>query len=112
MSRPGCRRAASPGSMISPPLPSAQLFPAVVATQIVAVFDVRLRHSGDALPWTLVGIVWAYVVVWTILTDLVHSVASSGDAADRAQHGSALITSWGHGSAAFSRNYGTALRLS
>jgi hypothetical protein len=37
MSRPGCRRAASPGSMISPPLPSAQLFPAVVATQIVAV---------------------------------------------------------------------------
>jgi len=24
-----------------------------------------------ALPWTLIGIVWAYVIVWTILTDLV-----------------------------------------
>jgi H+-transporting ATPase len=23
------------------------------------------------LPWPLIGLVWAYVIVWTILTDLV-----------------------------------------
>jgi H+-transporting ATPase len=61
----------SRGSIISPPLPSAQLFLAIVATQIVAVVMCAFGILVPALPWTLIGIVWAYVIVWTILTDLV-----------------------------------------
>jgi H+-transporting ATPase len=59
------------GSIISPPLPSAQLFLVIVATQIVAVLMCAFGILVPALPWTLIGIVWAYVIVWTILTDLV-----------------------------------------
>jgi H+-transporting ATPase len=61
----------SRGSMISPPLPAAQLFLAIVATQIAAVLMCAFGILVPALPWTLIGIVWAYVIVWTILTDLV-----------------------------------------
>jgi len=61
----------SRGSMISPPLPAAQLFLAIVATQIVAVLMCAFGILVPALPWTLIGIVWAYVIVWTMLTDLV-----------------------------------------
>ncbi|HKN28982.1 MAG TPA: hypothetical protein VJY34_14280, partial [Roseiarcus sp.] len=55
----------------SPPLPAAQLFLAIVATQIVAVLMCAFGILVPALPWTLIGIVWAYVIAWTILTDLV-----------------------------------------
>src|SRR5271157_3371850 len=61
----------SRGSIVSPPLPAAQLFLAIVATQIVAVLMCAFGILVPALPWTLIGIVWAYVIVWTILTDLV-----------------------------------------
>jgi H+-transporting ATPase len=61
----------SRGSMISPPLPSAPLFLAIVATQIVAVLMCAYGILMPALPWSLIGIVWAYVLVWTVLTDLV-----------------------------------------
>jgi H+-transporting ATPase len=74
----------SRGSIISPPLPSAQLFLAIVATQIVAVLMCAFGVLVPALPWTLIGIVWAYVIVWTILTDLVklafyHFMASAAE---------------------------------
>ncbi len=61
----------SRGLIFSPPLPSAPLFLAIVATQIVAVLMCAFGVLVPALPWTLIGIVWAYVIVWTILTDLV-----------------------------------------
>jgi H+-transporting ATPase len=61
----------SRGSIVSQPLPSAQLFLAIVATQIVAVLMCAFGILVPALPWTLIAIVWAYVIVWTILTDLV-----------------------------------------
>ena len=64
----------SRGPMISPPLPSAPLFLAIVATQIVAVLICAYGILVPALPWTLIGIVWAYVIAWTILTDLVKLV--------------------------------------
>ena len=61
----------SRGSIVSSPLPAAQLFLAIVATQIVAVVMCAFGILVPTLPWTLIGIVWAYVIVWTILTDLV-----------------------------------------
>ena len=58
-------------SMILPPWPSAPLFLAIVATQVVAVLMCAYGVLVPALPWALIGVVWAYVVVWTILTDVV-----------------------------------------
>ena len=58
-------------ALILPPWPSAPLFLAVVATQIVAVLLCAYGVLVPALPWELIGVVWAYVIVWTILTDIV-----------------------------------------
>jgi H+-transporting ATPase len=58
-------------AMFLPPWPSAPLFFAIVATQIVAVLMCAYGMLVPALPWALIGVVWAYVVVWTILTDVV-----------------------------------------
>ncbi len=58
-------------AMILPPWPSAPLFLAIVATQVVAVLMCAYGVLVPALPWALIGVVWAYVVVWTILTDVV-----------------------------------------
>ncbi len=58
-------------AMILPPWPSAPLFFAIVATQIVAVLMCAYGVLVPALPWALIGVVWAYVIVWTILTDIV-----------------------------------------
>ncbi len=57
--------------MLAPPWPSAPLFLAIVATQIVAVLMCAYGVLVPALPWPLIGVVWAYVIVWTILTDIV-----------------------------------------
>src|SRR5208337_1781365 len=57
----------SRGLIFSPPLPSAPLFLAIVATQIVAVLMCAFGVLVPALPWRLIGIVWAYVIVWTVL---------------------------------------------
>jgi H+-transporting ATPase len=64
----------SRGSMISPPLPSAPLLLAIVATQIAAVLTCAYGVLVPALPWGLIGIVWVYVIGWTIITDLVKLV--------------------------------------
>jgi H+-transporting ATPase len=61
----------SRGSMIGQPLPSAPLFLAIVATQIVAVLICAYGILVPALSWTLIGIVWLYAIAWTILTDIV-----------------------------------------
>ena len=53
------------------PYPSWPLFGAIVATQVVAVLMCAYGVLVTALPWELIGFVWAYVIVWTILTDLV-----------------------------------------
>jgi H+-transporting ATPase len=61
----------SRGWMISPPLPSAPLLLAILATQIVAVLMCAFGILVPALSWTFIGIVWLYVIAWTILTDIV-----------------------------------------
>ncbi|MFO1037267.1 MAG: plasma-membrane proton-efflux P-type ATPase [Geminicoccaceae bacterium] len=58
-------------SVVMPPYPSAPLFIAIVATQVIAVLMCAYGVLVPALPWELIGLVWAYVLVWTILTDLV-----------------------------------------
>lgn len=58
-------------SIFRPLYPSWQLFLAVVATQIVAVLLCAAGVLVTPLPWALIGLVWAYVLVWTVLTDAV-----------------------------------------
>ena len=62
---------------ILPPLPSAPLFVAIVATQIVAVLMCAYGVLVPALPWPLIGVVWAYVLAWTVLTDIVKLIFHS-----------------------------------
>ncbi len=70
-------------AMVLPPWPSAPLFFAIVATQIVAVLICAYGVLVPALPWALIGVVWAYVIGWTILTDIVKLIFNAVTAAPR-----------------------------
>ena len=74
----GLARKLDPGAIAAP------LFFAIVATQIVAVLMCAYGVLVPALPRALIGVVWAYVIVWTILTDVVKLVFNSATA-DRKQ---------------------------
>ncbi|WP_170153321.1 plasma-membrane proton-efflux P-type ATPase [Roseiarcus fermentans] len=68
------------GSMFAPPWPSAPLFLAIVATQVVAVLMCAYGVLVPALPWALIGVAWAYVIGWTIVTDVVKLIFNRTDA--------------------------------
>ncbi|MGE4372738.1 MAG: plasma-membrane proton-efflux P-type ATPase [Xanthobacter sp.] len=59
-------------SLFFPPYPSAPLFLAIVGTQIVAVlicaFGIGLVPP---LPWLMIGLVWAYILIWMVVMDWV-----------------------------------------
>ena len=76
-------------SIFLPPYPSWQLFGAIVATQVVAVLLCAFGVLVTALPWQLIGFVWAYVLVWTVLTDLVKLAYYRYGPPSRAEHGAA-----------------------
>ena len=59
------------GSLFVPPYPSAPLFLAIVGTQIVAVLMCAFGVLVPQLPWPLIGLVWAYVLVWMVVLDIV-----------------------------------------
>lgn len=59
------------GSIFLPLYPSWQLFLAVVATQIVAVLLCAYGILVTQLPWEVIGLVWLYVLIWTIVIDFV-----------------------------------------
>jgi H+-transporting ATPase len=53
------------------PHPSWPLFAAIVATQAVAVAMTGFGWLVPPLPWKLIGYVWAYIVIWMFVQDLV-----------------------------------------
>src|SRR5436305_12413039 len=59
------------GPLWKPPYPSSRLFLAIVATQIVAVLMCSQGWLVPALPWAIIGLVWAYNIVWMIVQDIV-----------------------------------------
>lgn len=59
----------APGSIFSKPFPSSTLFLAIVGTQIVAILMCLFGILVPALPWQLIALVWAYVLVATLVTD-------------------------------------------
>jgi H+-transporting ATPase len=58
------------GSLFQPPYPSAPLFLAIVGTQVVAVLMCAFGVLVPALPWLMIGLVWAYVLVWMVVMDI------------------------------------------
>jgi len=54
---------------LRPPLPSWQLFGAIVATQIFAVLMTGFGWFVPALPWRYIGLVWLYNLVWLLFLD-------------------------------------------
>jgi len=51
------------------PLPSWQLFTAIVATQAVAVLLAGFGWLMPAIPWSIIGIVWVYNLIWMVFQD-------------------------------------------
>ena len=58
------------GPFWTPPFPGAALFWAIVATQVVAALLCAFGILVPALPWWLIGVVWAYNILWMFLQDL------------------------------------------
>ncbi|MGO9110850.1 MAG: hypothetical protein ACLP9L_16640 [Thermoguttaceae bacterium] len=47
-----------------------KLFLAIVATQVVAILMCGFGWLVPPLPWTIVGWVWAYNLVWMVAQDI------------------------------------------
>jgi H+-transporting ATPase len=58
-------------TIFSPPWPAAPVFWAIVGTQIFAVLMVGFGWFVPAIPWTIIGLVWLYMLVWMVVLDLV-----------------------------------------
>ncbi|MFZ0074409.1 MAG: plasma-membrane proton-efflux P-type ATPase, partial [Xanthobacteraceae bacterium] len=54
-----------------PPFPAASLFFAIVLTQLVAILMCGFGWLVPAIPWTLIGWVWAYNVAWMFILSIV-----------------------------------------
>ena len=56
-------------SFLRPPYPSLPLFSALVGTQIFAILMCGFGWLVPQLPWTLIGVVWGYNLVWMFVQD-------------------------------------------
>jgi H+-transporting ATPase len=61
----------SRATIFSPPWPAMPLFAAIVGTQILAVLICGFGWFVPAIPWTVIGLVWVYMVIWTVVLDVV-----------------------------------------
>ena len=57
-----------------PPFPAAPLFVAIVLTQIVAVLMCAFGWLVPAIPWTLIGWIWAYNIAWMFVLGAVRLI--------------------------------------
>jgi H+-transporting ATPase len=56
-------------SLFQPPYPSARLFWAIVATQVVAVAICLLGIGVSAIPPAAIVAVWIYCLIWMVVLD-------------------------------------------
>ena len=56
-------------SFLRRPWPAAPLFWALVGTQVFAVLMCGFGWFVTPLPWEIIGLVWAYMIVWTFFID-------------------------------------------
>ncbi|QDT98859.1 Calcium-transporting ATPase 1 [Gimesia aquarii] len=60
----------SRASIFRPPWAAMPLFLAIVGTQIFAVLMCGFGWFVTALPWTIIGLVWIYILVWMVVLDV------------------------------------------
>lgn len=58
------------GTFFKTPYPSSPLFLAIIGTKIAAVLMCAFGWLMPALPWILIGVVWAYALVWMVVMDI------------------------------------------
>jgi H+-transporting ATPase len=61
----------SRGLFFSRPWPSSPLFLALVGTQILAILMCGFGWFVTAIPWTIIALVWLYMLVWMFVLDQV-----------------------------------------
>ena len=61
----------SRATVFSPPWPAMPMFVAIVGTQILAVLMCGFGWFVAELPWTVIGLVWIYMLIWMVVLDLV-----------------------------------------
>jgi H+-transporting ATPase len=59
--------ARSEGWFFRRPWPAAPLLAAMIATQLIAALMCGFGWLVPAIPWTTIGLVWAYVLVWMVV---------------------------------------------
>ncbi|MGD2056878.1 MAG: metal-transporting ATPase, partial [Gammaproteobacteria bacterium] len=59
----------SRGRFFLPPFPAQPLFLAVAGTQVFAVLMCGFGWFVAALPWTIIGLVWLYMLAWMFVLD-------------------------------------------
>ena len=62
----------------APPHPAGKLFWAIVGTQVFAVLMCGFGWLVPPLPWTLIGWVWVYNLIWMVAQDLIKLVVYKG----------------------------------
>ncbi|MCK5697760.1 MAG: plasma-membrane proton-efflux P-type ATPase [Gammaproteobacteria bacterium] len=59
------------GSMFRPPWPAKPLLLAIIGTQTFAVLMCGFGWFVAAIPWTIIGLVWIYMLVWMVILDVI-----------------------------------------
>jgi len=59
------------GPFWKPPLPCARLFWAIMGTQAVAALMAANGWLVARIPWSLIGAIWAYNLIWLVVIDFV-----------------------------------------
>ena len=60
----------SRGAFYSRPWPARPLLFAVLGTQLVAVLMCGFGWVVTAIPWTVIALVWVYMIIWMLALDL------------------------------------------
>ena len=76
----------SRATIFTPPWPALPMFAAIVGTQIFAVLMCGFGWFVTALPWTIIGLVWIYMLIWMIVLDLVKLALYRTIASDDYRH--------------------------
>ncbi|MCO1334638.1 plasma-membrane proton-efflux P-type ATPase [Microbulbifer sp. OS29] len=58
-------------AFFSKPLPAQPLFVAIVGTQAFTVLMCGLGWLVPAIPWSIIGLVWLYMIIWMFFLDLI-----------------------------------------
>ena len=59
------------GSLFNPPWPAMPLFLAIVGTQIFAVLMCGYGWFVATIPWTIIGLIWIYMLVWIFVLNVI-----------------------------------------